>query len=469
MKALRLHLREIEKRLRIASIALLPSSRRQRFLETLSEDEAALLRNYFRLNAHPYQLPPDGDWTTWLLMGGRGCGKTKGGAEWTMERVALEEAGRVALIGETLADVRDVMIEGPSGIRKAAMASDERPVYYRSQRKLMWGNGAQAFVFSAEDPDSLRGHAFDLAWCDEFAKWRHMGETFDMLQMALRDGAHPRQLITTTPRNRPALKRLLGEAATVITRAKSEDNSAHLAPTFFEQIARRYEGTRLGRQELGGEMLEDLPGALWTHELIDKFRVGETPETVRARMIRIVVAVDPPVSVGPDADECGIVAVGKGADGLAYVLADRSAHGLSPKAWGERAIGLYHALKADCVVAEVNQGGELVRTLLAEIDSGVPVRAVHASRGKSARAEPVAALYEQGRVRHVGCFAELEDQMCAFGGQEAGDGDRESGKGSGSPDGRSSGAKSPDRVDALVWAVWELMLRREPEFRVRRL
>jgi phage terminase large subunit-like protein len=221
---------------------------------------------------------------------------------------------------------------------------------------------------------------------------------------------------------------------------------------FLDGIARRYEGTRLYRQEVLGELLDDLPGGLWTREMLDRARVRAAPE-----MARIVVAVDPPVSTGPYADECGIVAVGKGCDGRAYVLADRSVQGLSPKAWAERAIGLYHSLKADCIVAEVNQGGDLVRTLFMEIDRSVPVRDVHASRGKQTRAEPVAALYEQDRVSHVGAFPELEDQMCLFGGQETGDGSRD------------SGSRSPDRVDALVWAVWELMLRREPEFRVRRL
>jgi phage terminase large subunit-like protein len=386
-------------------------------------------------------------------LGGRGAGKTRAGAEWVMNNVLSSRAGRIALIGETLADVRDVMIEGPSGIKSAAMTAAERPRFHASKRQLCWSNGAQALAFSAEDPDSLRGHEFDLAWCDEFAKWRHLGATFDNLQLSLRAGERPRQAITTTPRNRRELIALLKEPGVAVTRATTFDNSQYLAPSFLAEIARRYGGTRLERQEMNGELLEDVPGALWTHDGLDANRVRHAPE-----MSRIVVAVDPPVSSGEDADECGIVAAGKGADGRAYVLADRSVRGLTPMAWAQRALALYRELQADAIVAEVNQGGDLVKTLFRQIDANTPVVAVHAARDKWARAQPVAALYEQARVAHVGAFAALEDQMCAFGGsREAGVRGQETGKG------------SPDRVDALVWALWELMLRQEPVFRVRRL
>lgn len=418
----------------------------QNFLNSLSTDEAALYRGLFLLRAHDYQLEPDGDWTTWLLLGGRGSGKTRAGAEWVLEKIAFGEARRVALIGETLADVADVMIEGPSGLRNAAMQRDERPRFLRSQGKVTWTNGAVAHVFSAEDPDALRGHAFDLAWGDEFCKWRHAQETFDTLQMALREGGRPRQLFTTTPKNRPELRMLLTDPDIAVTRATSFDNAANLSPAFFKSVVKRYEGTRLGRQELMGEVLADLEGALWNRQTIERARVRTAPE-----LTRIVVAVDPAVSAGRAADACGIVAAGRAADGRAYVLADKTVHGASPAGWAGSAIALYHALKADCVVAEANQGGELIRTLFRETDASVPVRLVHATRAKRARAEPAALLYEQGRVAHVGAFPELEDQMCAFGAEDV----------------RRRGRGSPDRVDALVWAVWELMLRRDGEARVR--
>jgi phage terminase large subunit-like protein len=396
------------------------------------------------MRARVSQVPPDGDWATWLFIGGRGSGKTRAGAEWVLERVAYREAQRVALIGETLADVRDVMIGGVSGLRAVALYDSEEPRYVKSERKLIWRNGAEARMFSAEDPDSLRGHAFDLAWCDEFAKWRHAQETFDNLQFALREGPWPRQLITTTPRNRPELKALLELPGVAVTRARSQDNAANLSPAFFKNVVARYEGTRLGRQELDAELLEDLEGALWTRATIEKNRVRAAPD-----LTRIVVAVDPPVTSGPHADECGIVAAGLGRDGVVYVLADASVQGRAPKIWAARALALFETWKADCIVVETNQGGQLVREVFQGLDAGASLREVHASRGKRARAEPVALLYEQGRVKHVGAFPLLEDQLCAMGAAEAGSG-------------------SPDRADALVWAVTELALRTRGVVRIRR-
>jgi phage terminase large subunit-like protein len=413
------------------------------FEESLTDLEAEVLaKSFWLLKSHEYQWPPGGDWSTWLLLGGRGCGKTRAGAEWVTTQIALNRYERVALIGQTLDDVRDVMIEGPSGLRKVS-ARGESPRFYKSAHKIVWPNGAEAFAFSAEEPDSLRGHAFDLAWCDEFAKWRYAQDTFDNLQFALREGPRPRQLITTTPRNRPELRALLDMPGVAITRARSIDNRENLSPAFFDGVVARYQGTRLGRQELDGEMLEDAEGALWNRASIEKNRVRQAPE-----MARIVVAVDPPVTAGKRSDACGIVAMGLGADGVAYVLEDRSAHGLTPEAWSARALALHQTLKADCLIVETNQGGDLVRSVMTQADPGVPVRNVHATRGKRTRAEPVAMLYEQGRVKHVGAFPELEDEMTSFGAQGL--------KG-----------RSPDRLDAMVWAATELMLRREPEVRVR--
>jgi phage terminase large subunit-like protein len=358
-----------------------------------------------------------------------------------LENVAYRQSGRIALIGETFADVRNVMVGGPCGILKVPLYDSEIPKYVKTERKLVWPNGAEAFCFSAEDPDSLRGHAFDLAWCDEFAKWRYAQETFDNLQFALREGPNPRQLITTTPKNRPELRALLEMPGVAVTRARSEDNRENLSPAFFDRIVARYAGTRLGRQELDGELLEDTDGALWSRDLIEGNRVRTAPE-----LTRIVVAVDPPVTAGPRSDACGVVAAGLGADGVAYVLEDRTAERLTPPQWAARAQALYHALKADCLIVETNQGGDLVREVMAQVDAGVPVRSVHATRGKRTRAEPVAMLYEQGRVRHVGAFPDLEDEMTGYDG---------------------TGSRSPDRLDALVWAVTELMLRRSGEARVR--
>jgi phage terminase large subunit-like protein len=412
-------------------------------MKTTTQSERLHLCFGWQFLAHDYQRPPKGDWNAWLLLGGRGAGKTRAGAEWVLENVVFGAAKRIALIGETFADVRDVKIGGPCGLRKIPLYDSERPKYIKSEGRLIWRNGAEALAFSAEDPDSLRGHAFDLAWCDEYAKWRHAQATFDNLQFALREGPRPRQMITTTPKNRPELRALLDMPGVVVTRVRSEDNRANLSPVFLDGVVARYAGTRLGRQELDGEMLEDTAGALWSRDVIERGRVREAPD-----LTRIVVAVDPPVTSGPKADECGIVAAGLGADGVAYVLEDRSAQGLTPPQWAARAQSLYQTLKADCLVVEVNQGGDLVRNVMAQVDASVPVRAVHATRTKRVRAEPVAMLYEQGRVKHVGAFVELEDQMASFDG---------------------TGARSPDRLDALVWALTELMLRKLAEVRVRQV
>lgn len=385
------------------------------------------------------------------MLGGRGAGKTRSGAEW-VRGIALGDPdfsdkplGRIALIGETFADVRNVMVEGPAGIL-AVHARSERPTWSPSLRKLEWPNGAVAQVFSAEDPDSLRGPQFEAAWADELAKWRHVEETWDMLQFGLRLGAHPRQMVTTTPRPIPLLKRFLADPLVAVSRAKTADNAANLAPVFLDTVVGRYAGTRLGRQELDGEIIEDRPDALWTRDVIEASRIDAAPP-----LARIVVAVDPPASSSKRADACGIVAAGIDDGGTAYVLADETASGLKPPAWAAKAVALYRRLQADALVVETNQGGEMAMQVIREVDASVPVTSVRATRGKYLRAEPVSVLYTQGRVRHVGALPELEDELCDFG-----------------PGGLTSG-RSPDRMDALVWALTELMLREKKEPRVRML
>ena len=388
----------------------------------------------------PDQAAPPGEWSTWLILGGRGAGKTRAGAEWVRGVVhghpgfQPARAGRIALVGETYAEVREVMIDGPSGLR-AVHGRDERPRYEPSRRRLSWPNGAVAHAFSAEDPEALRGPQFDAAWSDEIAKWRNGEEAWDMLQFGLRLGTQPRQVATTTPRPVPLVKRLMADAGTAVTRAATRANAANLAPGFLQAVVSTYAGTRLGRQELDGEMIEDRDDALWTRADIERSRVRAAPE-----LARIVVAVDPPAGGGKRSDACGLVAVGLGSDGRAYVLADDTLTASRPEVWAARAVALWRRFEADALVAEVNQGGDMVRSVIASVDAGAPVVAVRATRGKWLRAEPVAALYAQGRVVHVGTHPALEDEMAGFG-----------------LDGLSGG-RSPDRVDALVWAVTHLML-----------
>lgn len=390
------------------------------------------------------QQPPKGDWATWLIMGGRGSGKTRAGAEWVhgLALAAGPRTGlRIALIAETLGDAREVMIDGASGI--ARIARRMRPEVEISRRRIVWPNGAMAQIFSSEDPESLRGPQFHYAWCDELAKWKHAEETFDMLQFGLRLGARPRQLITTTPRAVPLLKRLIRDPETRMSRLSTADNADHLAPGFLAALERRYGGTRLGRQELGGELVEDREDALWRRDRLEALTVR-----LSEPLGRIVVAVDPPAGSGA-ASVCGIVVAGLMDNGRAAVLADCSVEGRSPADWARAVAAAYRRFEADRVVAEVNQGGDMVAATLKSVEANLPVTMVRATRGKFLRAEPVAALYEQGRVVHAGRFVELEDQMCDFG-----------------PDGLSSG-RSPDRLDALVWALTVLLLKEGSEPRIR--
>jgi len=414
---------------------------RRRLIAELSAPQAHALLFDWRFWARPNQLPPEGDWTTWLILAGRGFGKTRCGAEWVRAQtcgrtpLASGRARRIALVAETAADARDVMVEGESGLL-AVHPPAFRPLFEPSKRRLTWPNGARATLYNAIEPDQLREPQHDAPWVDELAKWRHAAATWDQLQFGLRLGPRPRQVVTTTPRPIRTLKDLMEDPDTVITRGTSYENMAHLAPAFVKRIIRRYEGTRLGREELNAEILEDLPGALWTRVRIEDLRRRSAPD-----LRRIVVAVDPAVGGGTGSDETGIVVAGLGDDGHGYVLEDLSLRG-SPDGWARRAVAAYRRWQADRIVGEVNNGGELVEHVLRTVDPGVAYKAVRASRGKVARAEPVAALDEQGRVHHVGAFPELEDQMCALGRDFD----------------RATAGFSPDRVDTRVWALTELML-----------
>ncbi len=377
------------------------------------------------------QAAPKGRWRTWVLLGGRGAGKTRAGAEWVREQVEQRGKRRIALIGPTFHDVREVMIDGPSGLRAL---SAPPPYYEASRRRVIWSNGAEAHALSAADPEGLRGPQFDAAWADEFCAWDKAEETWALLQLGLRLGENPQAVVTTTPKPIAALKRLVGLSTTQVSRSPTKANAYNLAPGFVEEMAARWGGTSYGRQELDGEIIADPEGALWRREDIETRRVSAYPA-----LDHIVVAVDPPA--GLDGDACGIVAAGGYRLGEylhGIVLADASAQGLTPLAWADRAALLARALGTSVIVAEANNGGEMVRTVLHQAAPDMVVRLVRAQVGKRGRAEPIALLYEQGRVVHAGVFAALEDEMCSFG----------------APD--YSG--SPDRLDALVWALTELLI-----------
>ncbi len=422
------------------------------FIGGLSDNALASLPWLFEFWALPHQLPPEGDWKSWVIMGGRGAGKTRAGAEWVRAQVegaspdAPGRARRVALVAETFDQGRDVMVMGDSGIL-ACSPPDRRPVWEAGRRRLLWPNGATATVYSAHEPEALRGPQFDAAWVDELAKWKKAEESWDMLQFALRLGEHPQQVVTTTPRNVGVLKAILRNPSTVVTHAPTDANRAYLAESFLTEVQTRYVGTRLGRQELEGVLLEDVEGALWTTAMLEGCRVEEAPA-----LDRVVVAVDPSVTGGPGSDECGIVVAGVVCEGppqewRAYVLEDASVRG-GPVDWARAAIAAMARHGAERLVAEVNQGGDLVESVIRQLDPLVPFRALRAGRGKGLRAEPVAALYEQGRVRHLRGLGQLEDQLC-----------RMTVRG-------FEGRGSPDRLDALVWAIHELMI--EPAAHYRR-
>lgn len=378
------------------------------------------------------QKPPDGDWRAWLILAGRGYGKTRTINEWANEQAEAMPNSRGAIIAATAADVRDVVVEGESGLHTLY---PENILYEPSKRRLTWkDSGATATLFSADEPDRLRGPQFHWAICDELAAWRYPA-TFDMLMLGLRLGANPRVAIATTPRPTPLIRKLVSDPHTHVTRGTTYENRENLADAFFEQIIKQYEGTRLGRQEIEAEILEDMPGALWTREQLDNLRVTKTPE-----LKRIVVAVDPEATSADGSAETGIIVAALGNDDHAYILDDMSIRA-TPHGWATQAIAGFHKYKSNLIVYEANQGGEMVENTLKTIDPNVPLKAVWASQSKVARAEPISAKYEKGLAHHVGTFGALEDQYCNW----------------------LPGSKSPDRLDAAVWALTELMLGETPE------
>lgn len=416
------------------SLGSLTALERTRILNEISDEEAAILLYDWLFWAREKQLPPAPPWRIWLILAGRGFGKTRTGAEWVRAGAESGELRRIAVIGATAGDVRDVMIEGESGLLAIAPPW-RRPHYEPSKRRLTWPSGSIATLLSADDPDQVRGHQFDAAWADEIAAWPRP-EAWDNLMMALRLGQAPQCVATTTPRPKAWLKRIVEAADTVLTRGRSMENRYNLAPGFLAAMEQTYGGTRLGRQELDGEFLADIPGALWQRDRIEQARMvpADAPG-----FERIVVAIDPAASHHAASNETGIVVAARAGE-TGYVLEDLSGR-RAPADWAAVALDAFHRHRADRIVAEINQGGDMVEQVLRSIDPSAPLRLVRASRGKQLRAEPVAALYEQGRVRHLGRFDALEDQMCGFTGA------RESGS-------------SPDRLDALVWALSELLLNR---------
>lgn len=410
-------------------IASLPPAQSKRIINNLTTEQLVALKHSWEFWARAEQLPPTGDWRIWLLLAGRGFGKTRTICEWARAQAKLMPGSRGAIVAATAADARDIVVEGESGIL-AVHPSDERPVYEPSKRRLTWPNGTMATLFSADEPDRLRGPQFHWAIADELAAWRRP-EAWDMLLMGLRLGTNPRAAVATTPRPTKIIKDLVADETVAATRGSTYDNRANLAAAFFAQIINRYEGTRLGRQEITGEILLDNPGALWKRTMIDGNR-----RTIHPDLRRIVIGVDPPAEGG----ECGIVTAGVATiDGVehGYVLSDRTRTG-SPKEWGEAVVTAYHTRKADRVIGEVNNGGQMIEHVIRTVPNGLNVsyKSVRATRGKTLRAEPVVGLYEQGRIHHVGSFVELEDQMCEW----------------------EPGQPSPDRIDALVWAFTELMV-----------
>ncbi|MBL8548391.1 MAG: DNA-packaging protein [Hyphomonadaceae bacterium] len=418
----------------VASLASSAPTELKTFLESLTGAELRLLNRDWEFWAHDAQLPPPGPWRTWVFLGGRGAGKTEAGAAWVKRIVRAGQAGRVALVAPTFNDAREVMIEGPAGLRAGA---GERPAIEPTRRRVVWENGAEAHFFSAEDPESLRGPQFDAAWGDEFCYWAQPEATLGALLHGLRLGEAPKLALTTTPRPLAALKRLLGASDTVRTLASTWANAHNLAPDFLAALRARWTGSVHDRQELAGALIEDPAGALWTRELIESVRAPSLPG-----LDRILVAVDPPVSIGKASNACGIVAAGAyggEADRRAIVLADASLQGARPEEWASAAARLARSLNAEAIVAEANNGGELVRAMLKLVAGDTAVRLVNARVSKHERALPVSALYIRGRVSHASVFAELEDEMCSFG--------------------APGFIGSPDRLDALVWAITELLVK----------
>jgi len=449
------HLSEEERAARCSlaeRLAMLEPERRHGFLKMLpARFRGEFLRDWHIL-ARPAQLAPDGDWRIWMIMAGRGCGKTGAGAQWLLEQ-ARTPGLRLALVGPTDDEVRSVMVEGSSGILASA-PDDERPVWEPSLGRLSWANGSQAFVYSGANAEALRGPEHDHAWCDELAKWARAEAVWDNLMFGLRRGALPRVLVTTTPRPTPLMRKLATRGDVALTRGRTAD-AALLAPAVVDYLTGLYGGTRFGRQELDGELIEDVEGSLWPRDLIERCRAAlPRPGTSGSaeQFRRVVIGVDPPITAHGDA--CGIVVCVLGWDDIAYVAADATVSGMSPEGWARVAASAAERWGADRIVAEGNQGGAMVTSVLRAADIRLPVTIVHAWNGKSARAEPVAALFERGAARFAGAFPELEDELAGLvaGGDYEGPG------------------RSPDRADAMVYAMTELMLgKRRAEPSIRRL
>ena len=428
-------------------LALGPRERRAEFAK-LDKRQLRSVASHWRLWANEGQLPPTSDWHAWLIMAGRGFGKTRAGAEWVRAVARADGTARFALVGASLGEARRIMVEGPSGVL-AITPPRQRPVFEPSKRLLTWPNGASATLFSAAEPESLRGPQHSHAWCDEIAKWdasagRAMA-AWDNLMLGLRLGRRPQVVATTTPRAVDLVRRLMAQEDVALSRGSTLDNADNLPTGFLRSVISAFNGSLLGRQELDGELIEEVEGALWSRALLERCRVVGTLPDAR----RVIVGVDPPASATGDA--CGIVVAELGADGIGTVRADCSVEKASPEQWARAVAQAAAAWRADRVVAEKNNGGDMVRSVLRGADIALPVKLVHASRGKAARAEPVLACYETGRVRHAGQFPALEDQLCGVmaGGGYAGPG------------------RSPDRADALVWALTELLLAPVCEPRVR--
>lgn len=424
---------------------------RASFLADLSDDDAEILRYDWQFWARPNQRAPADAWRIWLILAGRGWGKTRTGAEWVRAQIESGTSRRMAILNDTAFDVLGVNINGPDGII-AVCPPWNKPVFNGNTRTLTWpkvglpSDGAVAITYSAEAPELLRGPQHDAAWADEPAKWKNLrkkdtegGTAWDNLMLGLRMGDHPQCIATTTPRAIPLIRELVTRPNVVVTRGNTFENQANLTEEWFEEVQALYGGTRLGRQELWAELLEDVEGALWTRDMIDKLRVDHVPTDADGKELlkRVVVAIDPAVSANASSNETGIIVAGLGFNGHGYVLDDKSGK-YTPDGWGQKAVNAMRARGAERIVAEVNNGGDLVGYTIRTVAPNAPFKALHASRGKRTRAEPVAALYEQGKVHHVGSFAALEDQLCTWD--------------------ANSGDESPDRLDALVWALTELML-----------
>ena len=421
-----------------ADLARMTGAQRRAAFEGVDMVHRRALKRHWPFWARPEQLAPEGDWRVWLVMAGRGFGKTRAGAEWVRGIAEVDGQARIALVGATMAETRAVMVEGASGLLAIAPPG-KRPAWEPSLHRLRWASGAIATLHSAAEPEGLRGPQFSHAWCDEIAKWPFGIAAWDNLAMALRLGDRPRAMTTTTPRPIPLLRALIAQPDVVVTSGRTIDNADFLPGDFLAAMDGLYAGTRLGRQELDGELIEEVEGALWPRALIERCRVREMPEAAR-----VVIGVDPPAGAGAGSDACGIVVAALGCDGHGYVIEDASVQGLAPEGWAAAVVAAARRHGADRVIAEANNGGAMIESVLRAGEAGLPVRLVHASRGKAARAEPVSVLYERGQVRHVGAFPALEDEMAGF-----------------TLAGRYDGpGRSPDRADALVWALTALLLER---------